>query len=248
MRALLFTLCIILQICQYVNGDECTIDGVWEAWKDVAGSSCSEACGPGTKPQKRHCDGPYYGGDLCVGDSTRNVDCDLGSCPIDGVWLDWEDSTQCTADCGGGTKSQTRSCVGPFYGGADCEGDTVQDDIPCNTEACPPVDGWLSEWIYDGCSEDCGGGQQYYFRICNPPTNGGAPCVGDYNKIEGSCNTHDCPVDGWWGAWADLGCTVDCGGGPKYYYRNCYEPTNGGAPCVGAWYKYDGWCNTHACW
>lgn len=58
--------------------------------------------------------------------------------PVDGGWTDFGDWTVCTATCGGGTQTRTRSCTNPapVGTGADCEGDghETQD---CNTEACP---------------------------------------------------------------------------------------------------------------
>ncbi len=60
---------------------------------------------------------------------------------INGGWSPWVDGT-CSATCGSGTMTQTRTCnnPSPANGGSNCAtnqaGDT-QTDIPCNTNACP---------------------------------------------------------------------------------------------------------------
>ena len=39
---------------------------------------------------------------------------------IDGQWKEWSDFSSCSVSCGNGTKSRTRICEGPFYGGNSC--------------------------------------------------------------------------------------------------------------------------------
>ncbi|MHA1483246.1 MAG: DUF7507 domain-containing protein [Candidatus Heimdallarchaeaceae archaeon] len=130
------------------------IDGGWTEW-----STCSETCGGGT--QTRTCTNPepQYGGADCVGDNQGDCNewdctgscptscgyeggtipdghgdiltCDATNpCPIDGGWTEW---STCSETCSGGT--QTRTCINPEpqYGGADCEGELIQE---CNTQAC----------------------------------------------------------------------------------------------------------------
>lgn len=55
---------------------------------------------------------------------------------VDGVWKVWSDWTDCTTSCGGGTSTRNRTCTGPYYGGADCEGVRIED-TGCNTNPCP---------------------------------------------------------------------------------------------------------------
>ena len=38
--------------------------------------------------------------------------------------------------CGGGVKWRNRTCVGPFYGGQECQGAQV-DNTTCNSHNCP---------------------------------------------------------------------------------------------------------------
>ena len=48
------------------------------------------------------------------------------------MWSEFGDFSSCSATCGGGTRTRTRTCEG----GNDCPGsDTETED--CNTDACP---------------------------------------------------------------------------------------------------------------
>ena len=62
--------------------------------------------------------------------------CDY-SCSTDGGWSDFGEWTACSATCGGGNQTRTRSCSNPApaFGGADCVGD-AEDNQKCNTEEC----------------------------------------------------------------------------------------------------------------
>ena len=60
--------------------------------------------------------------------------------PVDGVWKEWGEWDECSRDCGGGggTRSKSRDCNGPFYGGSDCVGDIAVTE-ECNKEPCPGI-------------------------------------------------------------------------------------------------------------
>ena len=55
---------------------------------------------------------------------------------VDGVWSSWTNWTECTLTCGSGSQGRNRTCDGPFYGGANCSGDSVEIR-DCNTHNCP---------------------------------------------------------------------------------------------------------------
>ena len=50
---------------------------------------------------------------------------------------EWEEWTQCTATCNGGTRFRTRGIkVAAAYGGAECDGD-IKEEETCNNQPCP---------------------------------------------------------------------------------------------------------------
>jgi len=63
--------------------------------------------------------------------------------PVDGSWGSWTAWTSCSQSCGGGTETRWRLCdsPAPAHGGADCQGDGLEQR-PCNTRPCP-VPGFL---------------------------------------------------------------------------------------------------------
>jgi hypothetical protein len=66
-------------------------------------------------------------------------------CPVDCVVSDWTDWSQCSAECGGGTRTRARSIeVDPLRGGQACP--DLEETEACNTQECPPV-----------CPNDCSG-------------------------------------------------------------------------------------------
>ena len=63
---------------------------------------------------------------------------------VDGGYSDFGDWSACSADCGRGTQTRTRTCTNPApaHGGADCVGDS-SEARECNTHACPGNVLWL---------------------------------------------------------------------------------------------------------
>ena len=57
---------------------------------------------------------------------------------VDGEFTTWSDWGECDVTCGGGLQWRNRSCYGPFYGGAECEGNFT-DSQECNTQNCPSM-------------------------------------------------------------------------------------------------------------
>ncbi|WAR06181.1 CADN-like protein, partial [Mya arenaria] len=224
------------------NRLDCCIDGGYSDWGSY--SVCTEDCGGGTKTRTRTCTNPQpeNGGADCsaLGAASETADCNTQACPIDGGYSDWGSYSVCTEDCGGGTKTRTRTCTNPQpeNGGADCSAlGAASETADCNTQACP-IDGGYSDWgSYSVCTEDCGGGTKTRTRTCtNPqPENGGADCsaLGAASETA-DCNTQACPIDGAFGNWANWGgCSVTCEAGTKTRTRACDspEPQHGGNDC-----------------
>ncbi|KAK2574393.1 Ectin [Acropora cervicornis] len=103
----------------------------------------------------------------------------LQSCPIgcgfcrveDGNWSVWGAWSPCSATCGDGQRSRSRSCTNPppSGGGADCVG-ASQEIEGCNRRSCEGIGGWSNWGQWSACSESCNIGIQARTRTCtNPP-------------------------------------------------------------------------------
>jgi hypothetical protein len=180
-----------------------------------------------------------FGGQTCSGSDAETQDCEDAPCPVDCVLGDWENKGDCTATCGGGEQSQTRSItVESDHGGADCDAERSQT-VTCGTDPCP-VDCSLTDWVEDGsCSKSCGEGAQNFIKgVETAAANGGEACPdaedASRKKTE-ACNSDPCPVDcvlTAFGAWGD--CSVTCGDGTRSKTRSVEtEAANGGAECTG---------------
>jgi len=57
---------------------------------------------------------------------------------VDGGWSDYGEWSECSADCGEGVQTRSRSCNNPLpaNGGAECEGEETESK-PCNKGVCP---------------------------------------------------------------------------------------------------------------
>ena len=59
---------------------------------------------------------------------------------MDGLFTEWTRWTACPVTCGGGKQQRDRVCVGPFFGGQDCVGDTAAvrkcSETPCPSNYC----------------------------------------------------------------------------------------------------------------
>ncbi|VDI20480.1 Hypothetical predicted protein, partial [Mytilus galloprovincialis] len=100
-----------------------------------------------------------------------------------------------------------------------------------------PVDGQWGSWTTTSCSKTCGNGIIHRNRTCNNPStsDGGKDCQGVDNEMT-VCNLGDCRVDGHWGLWSSVRCSVSCGHGIGIRARRCDNPipTGNGNGCVGS--------------
>eukprot|EP01084_Bolivina_argentea_P261651 442264_1 len=178
---------------------------------------------------------------LCSATAPNAVDCQVGH---------WAALSSCSAPCGGGSQTQTRSVAQlPSNGGAPCP--EVVQTKPCNTHPCP-VDCQVSGWrAFSECSKQCGGGEQEFVRqIIVSAATGGAMCPALVESRP--CNTQPCSttpnaVACQVSAWVALSsCSAPCGGGSQTQTRRVIQsPANGGAPCPAVMQTQP--CNTHPC-
>ncbi len=121
------------------GGGPAPIDGGWSGWSSWG--SCSVSCGGGTQTRTRTCTNPApaNGGAACVGSSSESQSCNTGACctPVSGGWSAWSTWSSCSAACGGGIETRTRTCTNPAPScGGTCSG-SATETRSCNTEACP---------------------------------------------------------------------------------------------------------------
>ncbi|XP_013397757.1 SCO-spondin [Lingula anatina] len=225
------------------NVHECPVDGIWKAWSNW--TNCDVSCGGGTQNRTRECDGPYFLGEDCHGPTEEVRNCNTHECAVDGVWGNWTAWDTCSTSCGNGTQWRYRGCIGPFFGGKECQGNWNESQA-CNTHHCP-VDGVFTSWSeWSNCTVQCGGGTRWKDRTCDGPYHGGKNCEGAWSESE-TCNTHKCPIDGVWRQWSNWdNCSVSCGGGIQWRYRDCDGPYHKGRDCEGSWNESQA-CNSHPC-
>ncbi len=208
------------------------VDGGWSAWS--AWSACTASCGGGTQSQTRTCTNPApaNGGANCVGLASQSQACNTQGCPVDGGWSAWSGWTACSAACGGGSQSQSRTCTNPApaNGGAGCVGSFSMTQV-CNTQACASCTlPWGGTLAHGGSvnaypsSTNAGGACLGEVRYCNNGTLsgsytfksccgtvGGASCtLYTTGPCTGNCGDNvTCPST-WtgWGAIGNNTCTV----------------------------------------
>ncbi|VDI52204.1 Hypothetical predicted protein [Mytilus galloprovincialis] len=91
------------------------------------------------------------------------------------------------------------------------------------------VDGQWGSWTTTSCSVTCGNGIKHRNRTCNnpSPSDGGKLCQGVDNESL-VCKLGDCSVDGHWGPWSSVTCSVTCGKGLGIRKRRCDNPPSSG--------------------
>ena len=159
-------------------------------------------------------------------------------CNHDGSWGAWSTWSECSATCGGGSRTKTRECNDPppEFDGANCQGLSYEKS-ECNAQKCP-IDGNWGAWSsWSECSATCGGGIRTKTRECNDPPSAfnGDDCQG-LSIEESECKAQKCPIDGNWGAWSAWSeCSATCGRGIQTKTRECNDPPSAfnGADCQG---------------
>jgi hypothetical protein len=163
--------------CETSQEDRRAIDGTGCGWALEQDNTCTIAYCPTDNANSEN--------DMFVRDNY---------CVRDGGWTPWDPWSQCFHDPlteadGSATRERTCTKPTPLNGGNDCSGLEELDHI--ETRLCR--NGGWTVWGTDhtpdgGCTEVCGGGEQ--FRACtNPVPLHGFDCDGDDVQ---TCNEMDC--------------------------------------------------------
>jgi len=123
-----------------------TVDGEWSDYGEWG--DCDADCDGGTQTRTKTCSNPapaYFGND-CVGDASDSQPCNQNPCPVDGGWTDYGEWGACSAACGEGTQTRSRTCTKPAaaHGGAECEGEE-DENKPCDSRVPCPEDNTSDE-------------------------------------------------------------------------------------------------------
>merc|ERR1712212_166627 len=102
--------------------------GEWEAWGE-----CTVSCGAGNKTRDRQvAKNATNGGDEWDGSSPETTSCGSGPCPIDCLWGSWGEWSDCSTECGDGTRERHRvHAILAEFGGQNCTGEIIEEKS-CN--------------------------------------------------------------------------------------------------------------------
>ena len=178
---------------QHTLGGDCSASGKnpeytqWSAW-----STCTKTCGGGSTTRTRTCN---HATSVCqaagLGDATQTQSCKTQGCPVHCALSAWSSFGACSANCGGGTQTRTKSVVTqPANGGNTCG--NKSESRSCNTQSCGKQD--CQSW------RDAGKTASGTYHLC--PTAG--VCFDAYCRMEahkgwtlilarGDCGSGKCP-------------------------------------------------------
>mmetsp|Transcript_147982 Transcript_147982/g.368794 ORF Transcript_147982/g.368794 Transcript_147982/m.368794 type:complete len:884 (+) Transcript_147982:131-2782(+) len=161
---------------------------------DWVGGPCSQPCGTGgvQNVTRRVIHAPATDR-LCPAlEATRK--CNEKPCPVDGLMSRWDEWSECSQACGGGTRTRHRSVIRHAEHGGVPTGETMQEQL-CNMHPCDQ-DCALSDWTsWSMCSKNCSGGHRIRFRhvLRQPVGNGGCPADNDPERRQAApCNADAC--------------------------------------------------------
>jgi hypothetical protein len=142
---------------------------------------------------------------------------------------DWREE-ECSATCGGGTMSKSRSIIVHKIGnGMKCP--PLHEVVPCSEQPCP-VDCVTSDWGgWSACGAECGGGVRERSRVVTVDMeNGGTPCPS--TEEAESCNAQSCDADCQLNDWVDWSsCSKPCNKGVQERTRSVLTPERGVGIC-----------------
>ena len=225
------------------NEHACPLDCVVSDYGDW--TACTKSCGGGWQAHTRtKLSDAQHGGVQCPA-LKKSRACSTAPCPVDCILNTFDDWSSCSASCGGGTHTRSRTVrTAVAHGGLACG--ALEEQRSCNAAPCP-IDcavSYFADW--SACSLSCGIGTQVRTRtVTVAAAYGGDACPANHEKQE--CNAHACPVDcvmSPFEVWGD--CSKTCGSGLQKRSRSVdRSPAFGGAACANE--REIRVCSTHAC-
>ncbi|XP_027863128.1 semaphorin-5B-like [Xiphophorus couchianus] len=248
----------------------CSRNGGWTPWSSWG--HCSSSCGIGFEVRQRSCNNPSprHGGRICVGQGREERLCNEKKlCPLPVLWTAWGPWAHCSAECGGGVQSRTRSCEN----GNTCPGCAMEYKV-CNLESCPEVrrnTPW-TPWMPVNASHEGSRQEQRFRYTCRAPlhdlqqlqlgkkkletrfcpNDGSGACQTDTlveELVRTSGRTTSQPQGARWGPWETWSsCSQQCSRGFRTRKRSCStsEGRTNLAACAGSPVEYQD-CNAHPC-
>ncbi len=225
------------------------------SWYQGGWGTCSASCGGGNQTQTVYCernDGTQVADSSCSGTKPATSEtCNTQACspsPVNGGWSAWSSWGSCSASCGVGTQTATRTCTNPTpaNGGADCSGSSTETQS-CSSACCPS--GACSQTANGGTCSTNSASSATYPSACSPNTT--STCSGGmWSSTPGaysSC-TQNYTYSWYQGGWGT--CSASCGGGNQT--QTVYCERNDGAQaadgyCSGSKPAASKTCNTQAC-
>merc|ERR1719478_62711 len=161
----------------------------WTAW-----SACSTTCGQGTRSRSRSVRvEAKHGGQACEDALEASEQCKDRECPVHCELSDWTGWSACSATCGDGTKTRSRSVtVDAQHGGSPCEG-SLEASENCRDKECP-IHCKLSDWTaWSACSTTCGQGTRSRSRSVRVEAKHGGQACEDALEASEQCKDRECP-------------------------------------------------------
>lgn len=157
--------------------------------------ACSQPCGAGGTQNvtRRVVKAPALQGGPCPELQVTRA-CNEKPCAVDGVTSEWQDWSDCSQACGGGTRTRSRRIVQEArYGGLPA-GESMQEHL-CNPYPCDQ-DCVVSEWsAWSNCTKACSGGHSTRVRhvLRQALGNGGCPAEDTPQRRQATvCNRQPC--------------------------------------------------------
>jgi hypothetical protein len=203
-------------ICAVIPCPQDCVLGDFGGW-----AGCSVSCGGGTEQHTRRVTQIALHGGAACGGLTETRDCNMQQCAIDCVVGAFGDYGACSATCGGGVKTMSRTVeIDAAYGGVICPNLDHNENCGSSDNVACPKDCVLGDWgDWSSCHESCGDAEQTRsMLVAKPAMLGGAVCV--IPTQTRTCGSDPCPVHcvvSGWGAWTT--CTKTCGKGQQHKER-----------------------------